>query len=65
MHLGALKDINWEQFSRRLQRLMPTEQFCSKDEVLNKIKLELFGRPLKRQNHGILDQKAQKEQQEI
>ena len=33
VHLGALKDINWEQFSRRLQRLMPTEQFCSKDEV--------------------------------
>ena len=59
VHLGALKDINWEQFSRRLQRLMPTEQFCSKDEVLNKIKLELF-EAMRRKNHAILDQKARK-----
>ena len=59
VHLGALKDINWEQFSRRLQRLMPTEQFCSKDEVLNKIKLKLF-EATRRKNHAILDQKARK-----
>ena len=59
VHLGALKDINWEDFSRRLQRLMPTEQFCSKDEVLNKIKLELF-EAMRRKNHAILDQKARK-----
>ena len=59
VHLGALKDINWEHFSRRLQRLMPTEQFCSKDEVLNKIKLELF-EATRRKNHAILDQKARK-----
>ena len=58
VHLGALKDINWEQFSRRLQRLMPTEQFCSKDEVLNKIKLELF--EATRRKKIDLDQKARK-----
>ena len=36
---------------------MPTEQFCSKDEVLNKIKLELF-EATRRKNHAILNQKA-------
>ncbi len=32
----------WQQFGKRLQRLMPREEFCEKDAHLNNIKAELL-----------------------